>query len=372
MKTILALALSLASGGLLSAQTTWVVDAAGGSGSQFTEIQPAVDVAVDGDRIVVRSGLYTGFSIDGEALAVLAEPGANLFGGPDVRNTSASQEVVLAGFTGFGGTLFLGANIANCAGRVLFEGMEGTSWQITDSADVRVSQCRMAGAVTVQRSRLTMTDSVVSGGPNNLNNEPALDVSDSRVTLARCSVSGQSQLLRLPGTPAVVVHAPSVLTLTGDGNRGVAAGFFGSTPLSAIVGDGTVIRDPRVRVTGNAGAPGVSVGVDRVEHVPALQALGAPVGSTVEVDLAGLPGESWFLVFGLPGTPLELPGIRGELGLSLPLVTEQGVFGAQSVHRSILVAPGLPLGFQLCWQALTTDGQGGFVLSNHATYARVR
>lgn len=369
MHTILTTSVLVASCSLLTAQTTWVVDAAGGAGSQFTDIQPAIDTAVDGDRILVRPGVYSSFRIDEESLSVLGETGVALFGGLAVRNTASTQPVVLAGFAGLGPTPFLGANIENCAGRVLLEQMNGSSWRITDSRDVRVNASQLGGATRVERSRVTFSSSRMSAGPLNSLPEPALTVVDSEVMLARCNVSGQAPLLRNPPSSAIRVQAPSVVTLTDDGSGIVLAG---DGPLSAIVGDGTLIRDPRARVVGSGGAPGVAVGTERIEHVPTLQALGAPVGATVEVELAGIAGESWVLVIGLPGTPVRLPGLRGELGLGLPLISEQGVFGARSVQRSIAVGPGLPPGFELCWQAGATDGQGGFALSNHATYTRLR
>src|SRR5688572_7456427 len=45
---------------------------ASGSG-QYTTIQPAVDAAVDGDVILVRSGTYPGFTIDQRRVFVIAD-----------------------------------------------------------------------------------------------------------------------------------------------------------------------------------------------------------------------------------------------------------------------------------------------------------
>ncbi len=371
----LALACFLSTACLLTAQTEWIVDAAGGGGSQFTDIQSAVDAAVDGDRILVRAGTYAGFTIDGKGLAVLGDPGAGLFASAPsvtVRHIVAGQNVVVAGFTGIGGTSFFGATLDDCAGRVVLEQLVGIDWWITDAADVRVNSCQVGGRTVATRSRVTFTSSSLSAGPLNQDPVPALAVIDSEVMVARCNVAGQTSFMRTPTTAAIEVQAPGVVTLTDDGSHTIAAGTSSSPGLPAVRGDGTVIRDPRVQLLGGGGAPGIQVGVDRVEHVPALQALGAPVGSTVEVDLAGLPGESWALVFALPGPPLRLPGIRGELGFSQALVSLQGVFGAQSEHLSLVVGPGLPPGFELCWQAAATDGTGGFALSNHATYVRLR
>lgn len=44
----------------------WIVDASGNG--DFLEIQDAIDVAVDGDVVIVRSGSYLGFTIDDESL----------------------------------------------------------------------------------------------------------------------------------------------------------------------------------------------------------------------------------------------------------------------------------------------------------------
>jgi pectin methylesterase-like acyl-CoA thioesterase len=47
-----------------------VVDATGGG--DFTQIQPAIDAAVDGDTIYVkRTGLYASFTVDDKALSVV-------------------------------------------------------------------------------------------------------------------------------------------------------------------------------------------------------------------------------------------------------------------------------------------------------------
>ena len=44
---------------------TWIVYAANGRGTSFTDIPPALAAAQNGDKIVVRSGRYLGGTIDG-------------------------------------------------------------------------------------------------------------------------------------------------------------------------------------------------------------------------------------------------------------------------------------------------------------------
>ena len=78
-----------------------------GGGGAFTEIQDAVDAAVDGDTILLRHGTYVDLSfpfepviIDGKSLVVAAtQSGAVLLNGLHlyVRNLSAGQTVTLSG-----------------------------------------------------------------------------------------------------------------------------------------------------------------------------------------------------------------------------------------------------------------------------------
>jgi hypothetical protein len=83
-----------------------VVDAAGGPGSIATTISGAIDLAQDGDVLLVRAGEYPPFTIEARTLVVVAEPGAEvnvknpvgiLGGGTIVRGISSNQAVVLEG-----------------------------------------------------------------------------------------------------------------------------------------------------------------------------------------------------------------------------------------------------------------------------------
>ena len=65
----------------------WVVDAAGGPGSHFAQIHKAVQVAKDGDTILVRDGNYVAFELGAKALTITAEPGARVSVGRSKENT---------------------------------------------------------------------------------------------------------------------------------------------------------------------------------------------------------------------------------------------------------------------------------------------
>ena len=51
-------------------QTIWIVDAANGPGTNFTDLPAAVAAAISGDTILVRPGTYTHFNVSGKALTI--------------------------------------------------------------------------------------------------------------------------------------------------------------------------------------------------------------------------------------------------------------------------------------------------------------
>lgn len=50
--------------------TIWIVDAANGPGTNFTDLPPAVAAAQSGDTILIRAGTYSPFSVTGKALTI--------------------------------------------------------------------------------------------------------------------------------------------------------------------------------------------------------------------------------------------------------------------------------------------------------------
>jgi hypothetical protein len=105
-----------------------VVDAAGGG--SFTQIQPAIDAAVDGDTILVKPGHYTAFSIVGKGLTVVGDVGTiTMSGRVEVEDTLASQIVTLA-------------NLKSTGAGSEPQGMTATF----NAAAVRVVACEWVGA----------------------------------------------------------------------------------------------------------------------------------------------------------------------------------------------------------------------------------
>jgi hypothetical protein len=124
-----------------------VVDASGGG--NYTQIQAAVDAAVDGDTILVKSGSYVSFVVDDKALTIVGDTGASVqvAGAARVRDLSASKTFVLqrvtATGTGSGDTLY-GLYLSNDSGHVRIESctFTGAAFGVGNGYDaIRVDSC---------------------------------------------------------------------------------------------------------------------------------------------------------------------------------------------------------------------------------------
>lgn len=153
-----ALALSFAAS-WIPAQTTWVVDAAGGPGTHFTTIQAAVNAASAGDTILVRPATngYAGATISkgvyllGDGLVGLTSE-LRITGVPGGQSVSVKSfqmlGVVVATFT----STVLPIVCKDNAGTVHFEQVRGTG-------------SALGPALTVEASpHVSATDCVLAAG----------------------------------------------------------------------------------------------------------------------------------------------------------------------------------------------------------------
>ncbi|HTF87083.1 MAG TPA: hypothetical protein VK843_01655 [Planctomycetota bacterium] len=100
-----------------------------GPGSQFNEIQDAVNAAVDGDLLLIRAGSYAPVLIDGKALSLCADGAVNvtITGGLTIQNTSAIQVNVVSG--------------------IRVNGVQSAALQLfSDLGPVRIQDCVFTGA----------------------------------------------------------------------------------------------------------------------------------------------------------------------------------------------------------------------------------
>jgi hypothetical protein len=181
-----------------------VVDAAGARG--FTEIQPAIDAASDGDTILVKTGSYGGFTIDGKGLTVVGDAGPLpiVAGAVVLQNIAQGKTLVLAriqvtgdrsisGPPAFDQTLL----VDNCAGAVRcveceFHGFDasesvpgGTSVVLSLSDDVAFGGCKLLGGDGFSGGSLCLNGSAGSAGGSALR---AIDA--SKLALYDCTLVG--------------------------------------------------------------------------------------------------------------------------------------------------------------------------------------
>ncbi len=126
-----------------------VVDAAG-SGS-FTQIQPAVLAALEGDTILIKPGNYATFDVSAKSLTIIGQQDPDVAASQvisaDVRNLADGQVVTLARlrFAPSGFTRAL--EIDDCEGAVRVSQCVMLGWgvELDDSIDVAVTGCTMYG-----------------------------------------------------------------------------------------------------------------------------------------------------------------------------------------------------------------------------------
>jgi hypothetical protein len=105
--------------------------------TQLAEIQAAVDAAVDGDVILVKSGSYATFSVPNKELTITADAGqvVSVVGAIRVRNLAAGRTVVVSGLRADG------LAVANNA-------VTGNGFFATNCAgSIRVQDCWLRGYV---------------------------------------------------------------------------------------------------------------------------------------------------------------------------------------------------------------------------------
>ncbi|MCZ6596759.1 MAG: hypothetical protein O7B99_03895 [Planctomycetota bacterium] len=249
-------------GAAAHAQDVHVVDWLGNPGSQFLDIQPAVDAAQDGDLLLVRQGEYGSVVIDGKSLSIVAEVDATVrIGSITVRNIAVDQSVLMRDIR---------AVVTSTSYRVMtLEDNQGPLWfeaslfqpaviqlpikagkaDSTDGAVIRIEHCE---AVALLRCQVSGREPL-PGGIGGTQATRAIHAIDSEVALYQCEIEGGKG----------VSSDPFVGLTIADGKPGEAAivldgGFLfasGTTIRGGSGGDGVV--DATGCTSGGAGGVGL-------------------------------------------------------------------------------------------------------------------
>ena len=224
-----------------------VVDAVGTR--TFTDVQPAIDAAVDGDTILVRSGTYGAFSVANKALAIVGDNFAvvQIRGVMRVDDLSAGKTVVLENLKTTQVPVSTGSpglHLSNDAGSVRLErctflGADGTipahrdAWQgalVESCADVAFTDCTLRGGINSR--------GFVDNGPADYP-----------------GIQGEALLARLS---TVVLHDCTVAGADGDAGR-LPGGYDGGWGGDGLRLEGGTVLASSCSFTGGDGGPGDTV-----------------------------------------------------------------------------------------------------------------
>ena len=162
-------------------------------GIEYTSIQAAVDAAAEGDVLLLSSGAYMPFTIDGKSLTLTALPGSTVSvqGTVIVRNLPADREVDLIGLSTF--TPWISATTGP-PGLLLH----------TNAGHVRIADCNFVGA------------SATGGSPSGTRGGSGIEIIQcAQVVLIDCTAQGGA------GNREFCPYPPWTFTYAGDGGDGI-------------------------------------------------------------------------------------------------------------------------------------------------------
>lgn len=388
-------AFALAAASLPGQGRVWIVDAANGAGTDFTTLGAAVTAAADGDQIQVRRGTYFAVSTS-KALTILGATGASFANSAfDISGLPAGRDFVLKGF--FSDSIVKPQiRVRNCAGRVLLDRIRLSPFpgQATFGAAIAIENCALVTladvtatahpAVLATNSAVQVTDCDLVGGDGSVMfpTTPAfagIDCSGTRLELTNSRLTGGagargSGIQFVLPSPALTANN-SVLRISSAANQGVLrAGAGTAFVMSALRGDGGSLRlDPNVVLTPTGGATPYTGTISvQTLRLPAIQALGAPPGGVLQVDLSSAPDDLAAMLMSPPANLTPLPMFGGDLGLDpvsmVPvLTTTLGPTGRVTLAVSVPNAPSLR-GSSWVSQGLAGTPARGFLLSNSSRY----
>jgi hypothetical protein len=344
---------------IASAQRMLVVDAAGGPGSQFTRIQPAIQAAVAGDTVLVRAGTYAEALDVDKGIALIGQEArlqlANFsLVGLVIHDLPASDWFVMRGFRtvqGLGRVFPI--RVTACEGPVTVRDLRRNdlaiwSLRVTDSLQVHVADLLLYGAA-FERSSVVVERAVVE--PDIFH---AVQVVGGEVRLVQCSMRGGLGLAQGAG---VFLDAGRVL-LTRSMAAGTGAGSSAHSAIETVAGE--VILDPTTTLSAPAGVPLIS-GPATVTTLELASLAADSTGSQLDVALHGPAGAGFVTLLSFPGPILPTP--FGELWVHYEanLLLDYGVLPADRSHRTTLVHGPVPPGVALTLQSVLF--QQDFLLS---------
>ena len=363
----------------LAAQTTWIVNADGGPGVQFTTLAAAVAAAADGDTIVCQQPLF-GTSLGGfttsKGLTIVGDhngvPLTTIATPIQILGLPAGRTFCMAGFQAvIDGELRIGVH--NCLGRVELDNLQAREpdWffpttpaiDIANSASVVLRDVVDFGtpAVRVQSSRVVLTTCWLGMTRTDLGGGPCLWTDGAEVDIVQPNFRTGGLVQSPTAAWAAIASTNSVLRVAGLGTSLVSGGPPGSaTGGSAIVANGgSVTIDPAVVLTSGVGSPLVTGTASFVTArvLATWTTVPARPGQLLVFATTAPAGAVW-LALGVPGplTATTLGSLGIDAGAGYAMFGVQTTSGLLPVMHLVPVPPSLPLGQAFAAQSLSWDG----------------
>ncbi len=393
----------------------------------FPTIQSAVNASTNGDVVLVKTGMYAAFTIDGHGVTVVADSGANVAttGVVTIKNVPAGSNVALVrllmqGQAGGAPVDGRALEIANCAGHVRVEactirGLDGgplvncavigekdafSAVRTQNCADVAILLCDLRGGKAMNLFAFPQCDGEpLAGGVGG----HGLDAIDSHVTIYDSTLKGgdggtawyyggnAGDGCRLTTTAGAVLHSElfaSNVVFDGKTKGGDAWDYFG-VPITGGGGSGlysagsTTVRTLDCEFLGGTGGcnlfgcdgayPAI-VGPNSV--LPGTsKGFGAPrllrEGQTAPFVFAGQAGDAAYLMLSPSMGSVFVPSLRGEFLLASPLVGPLSVgsippIGTLAVSLTVPFLPPGILGASVELQAMLLSSTGVSTLTTSA------
>jgi hypothetical protein len=359
----------------------WVVDFVPGPGVDFSSITAAVAAAAEGDTILVHSGSYGSFGVNGKSLAITAEAGqtASVHGGVFIVGLQPDQAVSLQGLVLLGDPFSAGLNLSNNDGSVwvldcelsgfdvspptLFESGTNALW-ITDCASVVAKGCIVTGgssvageaAVRADTSNVHLFGSVLKGGAAHCevfgpttdcgSAGPAAVVSSGFLSAQKCDFTGGAAA---PGAELCLPLVGCSCVLLAEGGLALSLGL--GTPEAQLY-DVTLSAGEAMAPCGLSGSQVTEVLTGTVASTvgPSLTMdLDTPeaTGDVGTLALTGKPGDLVVVLAGFSPIDAWLPGWNGPLLIGdSTLVFTLGLLPASGNLVLLVQGPPLPAGIE--------------------------
>lgn len=371
--------------------STWIVDANGGPGSQFTDVGAAVVASAAGDVLVVRPGLYAPFTLD-RGLSLVGGAGVVVQGPVFVIGVPGSERASLVGFQA--SELVVDA----CTGPVVVQEFHGAAHaSFHASADVRLrdvpvlapASATSGNGYDIDAARVEVVDSVVHGSDSTSNaaggGHGVLVTGGGFAHVLATSLmggagrdvfaplqyaSGGGTALVVSGTPSVPCRARITGSALNAGSGAINWAMTNSCEYDGAPGEGAFAFQSTVWHSGTVVvAPGAQLGIHCI-FFPGIPYGGsthvAPTPDDPMLRVDGAPTQGGLITFQVYGPPGAVAGLW--LGRSLrvqatppteveSLVTNDRFFALGAIppsgllSRNFVVPAYLPDGFVFGAQA---------------------